>query len=183
MAQNEKMEVTTPAQLEARETESSDVKMQAKGRGRPAQNGAQHPRILLRSLLLLYFYDKARSRGEKYSMAISETVAQIQQLHPGLPISAACAKRALAEFRAKGAPTTIMVESSIVEGEEAREIRRKLAFRGFLSDTGVLSESQAEPTRVEDDSKPLKRLRFRFAKNPDYPRHNAKNSESSEPQD
>jgi hypothetical protein len=155
----------------------SEAKMQTRKRGRPPQNGVKEPRNLLRSLAVLYSYDKARANGEKYIVAIRESVAFVRQFHPGMPISETEVKRILAEFRPEGAPTTLMSEYSVVEGEEARKIRSKLAVRGFLPD------NPAESTHTEKDPKPLKRLTMRFTDTPNYPRHNASRASSCPPHD
>jgi hypothetical protein len=146
--------------------------MSTKKRGRPRKNGVRDTRVLLRTLSVLHSYDNARARREKYSVAIRESVTFVQQLHPGMPISETEVKRILAEFRPKGAHTALVSEYSDVNGEEAKQIRRKLAVRGFLS------EDPAQSTRTEGDSKPLKRFIMRFAKTPNYPRHNAKEANS-----
>lgn len=154
---------------------AKDVLKPARTRGRPAKNGVKDPRALARALAVLYAFNNARARGEKYSVAIRESVAFCRQVHPGEPISETEVKRILAEFRPKNAPTALVAEFSVVEGEEAKRIRRKLSFRGFLS------EDQAEST-PEGDSKPLKRFTIRLADTPKYPRHNAKDPESSPPE-
>jgi hypothetical protein len=125
---------------------------------------------------VLYAFDQARAKGEKYSVAIRESVSFCRQIHPGEPISETEVKRILAEFRPEGVPTTFVSDYSVVDGEEAKRIRRKLSFRGFLS------EDQAESTPSEEDSKPLKRFTIRIAETPKYPRHNAKDPESSPPE-
>lgn len=145
--------------------------MQIRKRGRPAKNGVKSSGWLLRSFAVLYAHDKARAKGEKYSAAVRECVAFVRQFHPEMPISETEVKRILAEFRPKGAPTTFMSEYSVVDGEEARKIRSKLSERGFLS------EERPQSTQTDQDSRPLKRYKIRFAETPNYPRHNAKNPE------
>jgi hypothetical protein len=141
-------------------------------RGRPAKDGVKHPRALSRALAVLYSYDQARAGGQKYSVAVAESIAFVRQYQPGVPISESGIKRILAELRPKGAPTTLVSEFSVVEGEEARTLRHRLSVRGFLS------EDEAGPASSQDDSKPLKRFRVRFASSPKYLRHNAKQSGS-----
>jgi hypothetical protein len=144
--------------------------MQTKKRGRPAKNGVKDVRALSRVFAVLYSYDNARSRGEKYSLAIRECVAFVRQLHPGMPISETEVKRILAEFRPRNGRVILKVECSVAEGEEAQAIRSKLlSFRGFMP--GSHTES------AQKGSKPLKRFILRFATALEYPRHNARDSE------
>jgi hypothetical protein len=154
-----------------------EAKMQTKKPGRPAKHGVKDPRTLSRTLAVLYSFDRARARGEKYSAAIRESVASVRQLHPEMRISETEVKRILAEFRPRGARTILMAEYSVVEGEEARSIRNKLAIRGFLP------EDPAQSTHSEEVPKPLKRVTMRFLDAPNYPRHNASGASSCPPRD
>jgi hypothetical protein len=149
--------------------------MQTRRRGRPAKNGVKDLWFLLRALTVLHWYREARARGEKHSVAIREAVDLVRQFHPGMPMSETEAKRILAEFQPKGAPVILVSEYSVVDGEEARSIRRKLSFRGFLP------EKPGESTHTEEDPRPLKKFTLRFADPPNYPRHNATGGTSCPP--
>ncbi len=170
MAKDERNEEAFAQNSRSVEPNISEPKMQTRKRGRPAKNGVKEPRTLSRSLAVLYWYDQARAKREKYSVAIRETVACVRQLHPGMPISETEVKRILAEFRPRGARAILTSEYSVVQGEEARKIRSKLAVRGFLP------KNPAESKQTEEDPKPLKRFTIRFTDAPNYPRHNARDS-------
>jgi hypothetical protein len=146
--------------------------MHMRKRGRPAKNGLKDSRALSRVLAVLHSYDQARAEGEKYSVAIDEAIAFVRQLHPTMRISQTEAKRVLGEFRPKGACVILKSEFSVAEGEEARKIRSKMSERGFLPISPV------ESTEIEEEPRPVKRFKLRFAEAPHYPRHNAKNSQS-----
>ncbi len=56
-------------------------------RGRPETNGLKPDCVLVRSVIVLSAFDKARARGEKLETAITESVAAVLRWFPTMPIS------------------------------------------------------------------------------------------------
>ena len=61
-----------------------------------------------RDYRLMRFYDEARSRGEKHSVAIEEAVQEYRESVPGARVSNTTVRRALAKHRPKGARTILI---------------------------------------------------------------------------
>ena len=80
-----------------------------KPRGRPKTNGVMQAWVLHRTMVGLYAYDKARSRGEKYEQALRAAVEEVRQTFPEIRMSATEMKRILAEFRPKELELTFLI--------------------------------------------------------------------------
>jgi len=75
------------------------AKKPAVKRGRPPKNGKHSLKELERVTFALRGYDLARSRGEKHSAAVTETVMYVRSKAPKLKISETEVRRILAEWR------------------------------------------------------------------------------------
>jgi hypothetical protein len=94
-------------------------------RGRPKTNGVMPAWVLHRTMVGLYAYDKARSRGEKYEQALRAAVKDVRQTFPEMRMSETEMKRILAEFRSKALALTFLVTESentvTIEGRKCRK--------------------------------------------------------------
>lgn len=144
-----------------------------KKRGRPPKNGVTEPRFFLRALMVTHAFSKARAGGQKHSAAMIEAVEFVGELDPGMPISETGVKRVLAEFRPKDSQVALTTDYLILEGEEAARHRRSHAQ--MLESAGLKSRTELTD---QDLQKPLKIFKFGFDKRPNYPRYNAKSSNS-----
>src|SRR5260221_14649092 len=92
--------------------------------GRPPMNGVTEPWRFGRALKVIHAYTKARAGGEKHSAAVKEAVNFVRRLDPYTPISETEVKRVLGEFLPKNGSTALLVDYSVLEGEEAEGTRR-----------------------------------------------------------
>jgi len=143
--------------------------------GRPPKNGRVGLWQLSRSLMILKDYLKARRGGLKYSAAVRETVDDVRQLVPGMPVSETEVKRVVALLSPENRPLAAIVDSRILEGQEAARIRRFHAE--MMEYAGIKSFANMTDS---DWNKPLTRFTLGFGPKPEYPRHNAKKSKSQD---
>ena len=68
-------------------------------RGRPKQDGRKPFWVVEREILAVHAYGRARDRGEKHSIAISEAVEYIRAIAPAMRISETEVKRIVAKWR------------------------------------------------------------------------------------
>jgi hypothetical protein len=144
-----------------------------KKRGRPSKNGVKNGTWHMRTLMVMYAYDEARTSGLKHSAAVREAVAFVRQLHPEMSISETEVKRVLTELRPSDSPVALRSDYEILQGEEAARLRR--IFAQMLAPTGSKSPSGL---RNQDPARPLRRFSVGYVKRPIYPRHNAKDPNS-----
>jgi hypothetical protein len=144
-----------------------------KKRGRPPKNGVVEAKRFGRALMIVHAYSKARDGGQKRSAAVREAVDFVRQHDPEMRISETEVKRVLAEFVPQGSQVALMVDYSVLEGDEAAE--RRSFHAQMLESAG--NKSLLELTD-QDLRKPLKTFKFGFGKRPNYPRHNAKPSKA-----
>jgi hypothetical protein len=85
--------------------------------GRPRKNGLQPIWVLGRDTRALYAYERAREKGEKHCVAVSEAVKHVQQTAPWMPISETEVKRILSYWRPKGSTTGVHVSEPGPSGE------------------------------------------------------------------
>lgn len=72
-------------------------------RGRPPTGGAKDGSVLVRASFALAMFEEARKRGEKYEVAVKETVRRMHERFPSERFSETELKRVLHEFQPKGA--------------------------------------------------------------------------------
>ncbi len=126
--------------------------------------------------MVIHAYSKARAGGQKHSAALKEAVEFVRQLDPLMPISETTVKRILAEFRRQSSPIALQTEYLMREGEEAAS--QRWIHAQMLELAGIKSTSELTD---QDLRKPLKSFKFGFVNRPNYPRHNAKTSNSKNP--
>lgn len=139
-------------------------------RGRRKKNGARPCWMLLRTVMVLAAYDRARKRGEKHSVAIAETVLAVRTWAAEMPISETEVKRVLAEFRAKDSTSALIIKQGIAQPPEADSWFDDLKWAAEES-RGTLKlpsfSHQSNPPRV-------RKFTIHVGPRPCYPRHNSK---------
>jgi hypothetical protein len=137
----------------------------------PIVKGAISPESLVRAVMLMSEYDKARQNGDKHSVAITQSVEVTRQHYPEMPISNTGLKRILAELRPKAAKSVLLYERSTLSEEELEKlywIEEQLAPYRQKKGLKLPAPSDAIPPRS------LMTFKIRIDDRPNYPRHNAK---------
>lgn len=146
------------------------VNLMAK-RGRPNKDGAKPTWTLLRSVIVLCAYDRARHMGEKHSAAVAAAVSALRSQVPEMPISETEVKRVLAEFRSKDSGQALIFMEGIAQGREADAWFERLEWAAEKS-----RGKWNVPSFPHDESKPRRLLTFaiQIGPRPRYPRHNSR---------
>jgi len=105
--------------------------------------------MFLRACVVIYAYNEARSSGLKHSSAVTEAVATVKKVYPGMPISETEVKRVLANFQPKGVAEAFKVTRT-------SEQSLPPAITGLM---GVLQDSRKKTI-----------FAFGFGPRPEYPR-------------
>jgi len=122
---------------------------------------------------VLSIYDRARSCGEKYSVAIEEVIEQAGKRKPNRRISRTTARRDIDGLWPKGSTYIVRFEEKVPTAEEAAHrawVREQIAEwrRKEALEPGVIIPASWIP----NPASPV--LSMRIDKLPHYPRHNRK---------
>jgi hypothetical protein len=126
-----------------------------------------------RAAEVLSIYDRTRSCGEKYSVAIRESIERVRKRKPNRRISRTTVRRDIASLWPKGSTYVVRFEEKVPTADEAAHrawVREQIAEwrRKEALELGVtIPESW-----IPDPASPV--LSMRFDKLPDYPRYNRK---------
>jgi hypothetical protein len=139
-------------------------------RGRPNKNGVKEAWTILRRVLVLRAYDRARARGEKRSAAITDAVSAVRSRLPKMRISETEVKRILA-FEARNGERAWTIFPRIVRGPEL-----DLWFDNLKWIAEVSPLKLGVPHLPNYSVKPRQLGIFNIQVGPGrrYPRHNAK---------
>ena len=144
------------------------MKTEKRARGRPKkEKGLIELWRFGRAGVVRFAYDEARQRGEKHSVAIICAVEYIRQHYPKMPISETEVRRVLATFQPRKSRTVLRFERATVGGERLKKFRFVAGVQGEKGPAAPSSSIQNLPESITS-------YKFRFAKRPQYPRHNRK---------
>ena len=144
------------------------MKTEKRARGRPKkEKGLIELWRFGRAGMVRFAYDQARQGGEKHSVAIICAVEYIRQQYLKLSISETEVRRVLATFQPRKSRNVLLFERATLGGERLKKFR-------FVA--GVQGEKGPEPpsSSIQNLPETITSYKFRFAKRPQYPRHNKK---------
>jgi hypothetical protein len=139
-------------------------------RGRPNKDGVKPGWMLLRWVMVLRAYGRARASGEKHSAAIAAAVSAVRSRVPGMPISETEVKRILA-LESKDPGRAWIISVRIVRGPELKIWLDNL--RWIAEESPLKLEARHLPNYTSKLRR-LRTLTIQVGPRPRYPRHNAR---------